>query len=201
MTGDELILSNLAIVKSVAGRIHSRIPRHSVARYEDLLQYGSLGLIAASRHYNPATGVPFHKYCRHRIHGAILDGLRAVDEMSRAQRKKRRNAEPALCSVIPCQRPDVFEPDRLPSQDPDPEHLAFRTQRYAALSSACALLHPRDQDIIRLYYLEGRTMKEIGAIIGVNESRVSQLHSRAIGRLRHTLQWNAAIDSVKLPGG
>ena len=45
----------------------------------------------------------------------------------------------------------------------------------------------REQKVISLYYYAEATMKEIGAEIGVNESRVSQLHARAIKRLRESL--------------
>ena len=49
-------------------------------------------------------------------------------------------------------------------------------------------LPEREQLILSLYYREELTMKEIGQILGVNESRVSQLHTRAVLRLRAKLQ-------------
>ena len=52
---------------------------------------------------------------------------------------------------------------------------------------AIASLPPREQKVIGLYYYGEATMKQIGAEIGVNESRVSQLHARAIRRLREAL--------------
>ena len=45
----------------------------------------------------------------------------------------------------------------------------------------------RERRIITLYYFEEATMKQIGTAIGVNESRVSQLHARAVQRLRKAL--------------
>ena len=53
--------------------------------------------------------------------------------------------------------------------------------------NAISGLPPREQKVISLYYYAEATMKEIGAEIGVNESRVSQLHARAIKRLRESL--------------
>jgi DNA-binding CsgD family transcriptional regulator len=47
-----------------------------------------------------------------------------------------------------------------------------------------AKLPPRERHIVRLYYFGEATMKQIGEAIGVNESRVSQLHARAMQRLR-----------------
>ena len=55
------------------------------------------------------------------------------------------------------------------------------------MRAAIASLPWREQKVIGLYYYGEVTMKEIGAEIGVNESRVSQLHARAIRRLRESL--------------
>ncbi|MGI6405920.1 MAG: sigma-70 family RNA polymerase sigma factor [Syntrophaceticus sp.] len=56
-----------------------------------------------------------------------------------------------------------------------------------ALAEAITELPERDQLVISLYYHEGLTLKEIGKVLGVSESRVSQLHSRSILRLRKLL--------------
>ena len=48
-------------------------------------------------------------------------------------------------------------------------------------------LAERDQIVIALYYFEGLTLAEIGAVLGVTESRVSQLHSRATATLRNKI--------------
>lgn len=45
-------------------------------------------------------------------------------------------------------------------------------------------LGPRDQDVVRRYYWRGETMKEIGRVLGVNESRVCQIHARVLRVLR-----------------
>ena len=63
--------------------------------------------------------------------------------------------------------------------------------RRSRRASACAPPSPslpwRERKVIGLYYYGEVTMKQIGAEIGVNESRVSQLHARAIRRLREAL--------------
>ena len=61
-------------------------------------------------------------------------------------------------------------------------------QTESRVHTAIASLPPREQKVIGLYYYGDATMKEIGANIGVNESRVSQLHARAIRRLREALE-------------
>jgi RNA polymerase sigma factor for flagellar operon FliA len=48
-------------------------------------------------------------------------------------------------------------------------------------------LPERERQIVALYYLEELTMKEIGAVLGVTESRVSQIHTQAVIRLRAAL--------------
>jgi RNA polymerase sigma factor for flagellar operon FliA len=53
--------------------------------------------------------------------------------------------------------------------------------------AAIASLPARERKVISMYYYAEATMKQIGAEIGVNESRVSQLHARAVQRLRKAL--------------
>lgn len=55
------------------------------------------------------------------------------------------------------------------------------------LVDAIELLPEREQLLLNLYYTEELNLREIGAVLGVNQSRVSQLHSQAISRLRATL--------------
>lgn len=57
----------------------------------------------------------------------------------------------------------------------------------ARVASAVQSLPEKEKLVISLYYVEELTMKEIGSVIGVNESRVSQIHSKAITRLRSAL--------------
>src|SRR5918993_532695 len=64
--------------------------------------------------------------------------------------------------------------------------------RSPRLRAAIAKLPPRERKVIRLYYFGEATMKQIGAEIGVNESRVSQLHARAIQRLRAAMGTDGA---------
>jgi RNA polymerase sigma factor for flagellar operon FliA len=53
-----------------------------------------------------------------------------------------------------------------------------------ALRTAIEMLPERDRKVIVLYYLEGFTLSRIGDILGVTESRVSQIHSKAVIALR-----------------
>ena len=59
------------------------------------------------------------------------------------------------------------------------------------LATAIAELPEREQQVLALYYQEELTMKEVGAVLGVGESRVSQIHSMAVVRLRAFLSEGA----------
>jgi RNA polymerase sigma factor for flagellar operon FliA len=75
----------------------------------------------------------------------------------------------------------------IPSEPEQPDAAYERAQTTERVRMAIASLPPREQKVIALYYYGEATMKQIGAEIGVNESRVSQLHARAIRRLRDAL--------------
>lgn len=69
----------------------------------------------------------------------------------------------------------------------DPVHVFESAELKEVLAAAIERLPEREKTIIALYYYEGLTLKEIGAVLGVTESRVSQLHTKAVLRLRARL--------------
>jgi RNA polymerase sigma factor for flagellar operon FliA len=77
---------------------------------------------------------------------------------------------------------------QLPA-DPAPTPLVMyetaETREY--LSAAVDRLTERERQVVALYYVEELTMKEIGAVLGVTESRVSQVHTQAVVRLRTSM--------------
>ena len=79
--------------------------------------------------------------------------------------------------------PPALVPSEPQSPDKAYEEREVRDRIRAAISS----LPPRERKVIGMYYYAEATMKQIGAAIGVNESRVSQLHARAVQRLRKAL--------------
>jgi RNA polymerase sigma factor for flagellar operon FliA len=74
----------------------------------------------------------------------------------------------------------------------DPMAVVQAAETLRQLAIAVAQLEERDRDVVRLYYLENRTLAEIGRLLGVTESRVCQLHTRLVGRLRGRLEELAA---------
>lgn len=75
----------------------------------------------------------------------------------------------------------------IPSGPDGPDRAYEKTELRERISAALAALPERERTVIARYYYADATMKEIGRELHVNESRVSQLHSRAIGRLRESL--------------
>jgi RNA polymerase sigma factor for flagellar operon FliA len=85
----------------------------------------------------------------------------------------------------------------IPSEPESPDAAYERNQTKARVAAAIASLPPREQKVISLYYYGEATMKQIGAEIGVNESRVSQLHARAIRRLREALEKTMPMEQAR----
>jgi RNA polymerase sigma factor for flagellar operon FliA len=86
-------------------------------------------------------------------------------------------------SVDEAQLPAVL----VPAEPERPDLQYERDEVRERVRNAIATLPPREQRVIALYYYNEVTMKDIGAELGVNESRVSQLHARALRRLREAL--------------
>jgi RNA polymerase sigma factor FliA len=78
-------------------------------------------------------------------------------------------------------------PALVPSEPQSPDDAYEEREVRERVRAAIASLPPRERKVIGMYYFAEATMKQIGAAIGVNESRVSQLHARAVQRLRKAL--------------
>lgn len=80
----------------------------------------------------------------------------------------------------------------VPSEPEAPDTAYAKTETRERVRRAIAALPGRERRLISLYYFGDVTMKQIGSELGVNESRVSQLHARAIQRLRQSLACEVA---------
>ena len=76
---------------------------------------------------------------------------------------------------------------------PDPMSVVQARETMRQLNAAVAGLSERDRMVVQLYYLENRTLAEIGRLLGVTESRVCQLHARLVERLRGRLEELARV--------
>jgi RNA polymerase sigma factor for flagellar operon FliA len=77
--------------------------------------------------------------------------------------------------------------DLVIDSDGLPEHKIVETESVEELTAAVESLSEREQLVLALYYHEGLTLKEIGHVLEVSESRVSQIHTKAVMTLRRKL--------------
>ena len=91
---ERLILLHLPQVRLVAETMRSRLG--FAAELSDLIGYGVIGLVRAVDRFDPSRGFLLKTYAEHRIRGAILDGLRGMDWLSRSPsriKKERKYQE------------------------------------------------------------------------------------------------------------
>lgn len=98
-------------------------------------------------------------------------------------------------SVVSLEDLIFLEDDDMPiistikdEKSPSPENDFIEKEKLDYLSKGIDMFNEKDKIVISLYYYEGLTLKEIGKVLGVSESRVCQLHSRAILHLRRNLE-------------
>jgi RNA polymerase sigma factor for flagellar operon FliA len=212
---NRLVLQYAPLVKYVAGRLRTRMP--DSVEQDDLVSDGVLGLMDAIERFEPARGLSFQTFAVPRIRGAIIDGMRSMDFVPRSVRDKLRLVHRAQVTLeerlgrvpedtevarevgIPVQQlrdlsrqansnhanlDDFDLADELSSAA---DHRVEQGDTNASLMRVVDQLAERDQVIIALYYFEGLTLAEIGQVLGVTESRVSQVHRRATSTLRQKL--------------
>ena len=74
------------------------------------------------------------------------------------------------------------------AEEEDPFHQTLRSEMTGLLAKAIGELPAREREVLALYHYEELTMKEVGATLGIGESRVSQIHTAALLRLRARLR-------------
>lgn len=235
-TGDEKIREELIkkyapLVKYVAGKIAVGMPTHNVD-FDDLVSYGSIGLIDACERYDPDRDIKFKTYAVTRIRGAIYDELRSLDWVPRSMRKKAKEIERATqilethfgreakkeeiakevgmdmseyqrtikklseSSIVSLNdvwylgddSDEISVADTLESPESlNPDIIAEKDEIRKTIVETLQTLPEKEKKVLILYYYEDLTLKEIGAVLHVTESRVSQLHTKAIQALRYKL--------------
>ncbi len=83
---------------------------------------------------------------------------------------------------------DLPEPDFPAKAEGQPDRIFARAELRRTLGEALKELPERYQRAVRLYYNNEMTMKEIGGVLGINESRVSQIHKSALKKMATSLQ-------------
>lgn len=95
---EQLIIQYAPLVKYVIGRMAVSLP--GLLNHEDLLSYGTIGLIQAVDRFDPNLGVKFETYAIRRIRGSILDAIRSLHPLSRDANRRAREIEQAYDSLI-----------------------------------------------------------------------------------------------------
>jgi RNA polymerase sigma factor for flagellar operon FliA len=214
---NQLATRFLPRIQKIARGICRQLPPHVDA--EDLAQAGIVGMMSALKSYDPARGDCVEVYVTRRIRGAILDELRALDPLTRDQRRDARAIQTATRQL-------EIELGRTPAEDEvaarsgllidrirtvrelagattpvpleegvldsvtktDPVERLSVAQLRVRLEASVAKLSDRERTIISLYYVEELSLKEIGSLLGVTESRVCQIHGAAVKKLRIALK-------------
>ncbi len=205
-------------IRKMARGICRQLPSHVDA--EDLAQAGMIGMLSALKSFDPARGDCAEVYVIRRIRGAILDELRALDPLSRDQRRDTRSVQGAAralegelgrpateeelasraCLDVPRIRalrelahasspvPLEHVTSEPESEDVDVIERLAREKLLGRLAAAIATLGAREQTVVSLYYVEELSLKEIGQLLGVTESRVCQIHGAVVKKLRAQLR-------------
>lgn len=211
---ERLILENLAQVQLIARNIHERLPENIAL--EDLVSAGVIGLIAAIDHFDERQNVKLKTYAEYKIRGAILDSLRQSDWAPRLKRRRAKQIESAVAAAeqklqrtpseeeiaeelgvsldeyrqyqvevralnLANQECGATREEKLPST------LLERRELERLLAAAVNTIPPIEHTVLDLYYDGELTLREIGAMVHLHESRISQIKSQAILRLRAQL--------------
>ncbi|GER69022.1 RNA polymerase sigma-D factor [Weizmannia acidilactici] len=227
--GDALVKKYMPLVSYHVQRIAAGLPRN--VSKDDLKSLGMFGLLDSLNKFDPSRELKFDTYASFRIRGAILDGLRKEDWLSRGTREKAKKIESTIekleqkymrpvspkeiASELGMKEEEVYttmneqffanvlsieeigtdyeegetaSPFGLKDQNANqPEAELVKKETVKELAEVIRTLSEKEQLVLSLFYHEECTLTEIGEILGLSTSRISQIHSKAIYKLRNTL--------------
>jgi RNA polymerase sigma factor for flagellar operon FliA len=125
----------------------------------------------------------------------IADRLGIDVEKWRQMMLDLRNVGLISASTRGADQDELPAPDFPGSPETQPDSMCAREQLRGVLGSAMKTLPERYQKVVVLYYTNEMTMKEIGGVLGINESRVSQIHKSALEKMAAVLQANGIHSS------
>jgi RNA polymerase sigma factor (sigma-70 family) len=146
----------------------------------ELASEGAFGLSVAIDRFNPSRGCAFTTYATKYIDGRMRDFLRGPQGIPQLRRLKKKQSNPAYSVTGTPLAPDNLLGNEL-SSAPPPWEAAERDDEFEKwIRSLC----PDDRAVMRAYYRDGRTLREIGAGLGVTENAACQMKHRALKWLR-----------------
>ena len=224
-SAEAMLVKHAPLVKKIALHIQARLP--DSVQLDDLLQAGMIGLLEASKSFDPGKGASFETYAGIRIRGSVIDEVRTSDWTPRSVSKNIREIGIAVRSVEVRTGKKATEPEiaaemnlsleqyrkilreassarilssdemlddegraylDIPSPEDDPSVKLQHADRERLLAEKIKSLPEREKLVMSLYYEQELNLKEIGKILGVSESRVSQIHGQALARIRADLK-------------
>jgi len=164
-------------------KLARKVFAHGAADQEDLVQAAAMALMRAQKTFDPARGVKWMAYAAFRARGAMFDALRDLDHAPRLERARAKKDGRFVAAVLSSDRDRIqvgeqgYERRSIPGAV---ENAAAR-DLWASLSRK---LPAKWTEVLTRYYRDGLNLKEVGRVMGLSESRVCQLHARALARLR-----------------
>ncbi len=212
---DELVMQYLPAVRAMAYRLRERLP--SSIDVEDLISIGTEEMIKLSRRYDKLQNDSFWGYGKKRVYGSMLDYLRSLDVMSRANRRlvKLVSKEIEKYLAVYEEEPSDEYISEITGEDiekireardgtkiisvmpineqitiysgENTSELVEREQMLEIIKDILMGFQEREQTIIQLYYFEELNLKEISEILNISESRISQIHKKLLSKIRNQL--------------
>jgi RNA polymerase sigma factor for flagellar operon FliA len=170
------------------------------AEWGDYVQNATVGLIEAIDRYEPVRGVDFRTYARHRVRGAVFNGLRHLASQSfglvatvneeRSSSLSREEDDPLLSFAtwtVGVGIGHLLETASLHDhrdEADDPYATASRDQISGLLRAALAQLSARERLVLTLHYFQHVPFVDIALELRLTKGRISQIHRQAIDALR-----------------
>lgn len=187
LSAEDLLKLYTPVVHKIVGGFQRKLPRNVLR--EDLLAAGMIGLWDAIQRHGEDADEGFEWYVRVRVRGAILDELRAQDWLPRRLRAAAAASTASLPpSVVRLDDVSEFEQNRCLSEAPSGETQLCARSEQQSLLDAVDQLPDRERHIVREHYYKEVKFKDLSTELGVSEPRVSQLHTRAMQRLRDLMK-------------
>lgn len=166
------------LVRFLAIKVLAGLPGGSGIEMSDLIQAGYLGLLKAERAWSPLYGVPLGGYAQFRVRGEMLDAVR----------RNLRTCRPDVITQGSTANDGTDLEGTIPaSPDCSPFAAAARGQRAAILGEEVGRLPERYRAVVCLRYVRDCTLRQIGSVLSVHESRASQMNQDALRCLRRAL--------------
>jgi RNA polymerase sigma factor FliA len=203
---NQLVTDNMDLVGHIVAEVSARYPRH-VDRTE-LWNAGALGLVEASRRFDPQSGIPFARYAAIRIRRNIRDIQQAHAGLEEQNGRtptaaelaaflgitlgelSRRQAQATTSTLLHLdQHSEADESplvDRVEETRSDnlPEFALEQREMRGTLVESVRNLPAIQAEVISRYYLEGELLQDIAEDLGLTEARVSQIRSEALMAMR-----------------